>query len=677
MFASQALVVKKDCNVCTSVVDIANITKGIHGYLTLRHDAKLFVGEDLTVLNSIDGGSYSEIHARGSIEAQGASLASLATLGLPVGSNGTIKVRDCTKVVCGGNMVATRYIELGKRGDYTRDAMYTCPTCGANFNKPCTTSSNKFCPECAENGVVSEGTLIKVKDSLGLQLSPSDTQTAAVGSGWTCSNGHANAASAATCTTCGEAKPTTGEGDEGSYSSTSGAQEDEATGIENDSQPGYGDSIKSQYTKDILYTESDDTDDSLGGYFYVGGKLCSYGGAFKFAGNPIDYNSYIYIFKDSRVAVGSWVLANKNITLHKGADLWVLPEAFENFTYVYQPYVSTTDTSNLIGRIIDRLKEIAYNVNEFLRSKEGDVYCMGSLEMNSNSSILATHDALVQGQLIMRESTLMYLGGDFTCVAPSLTLNLNSLLGKTSLTGFFTKGKARQVSGKQYTCTNKADHDTGGSYTWQIADKYAGASSNKCPLCGNTIATAKSVKVQLTFPAVIYANETMNIMTTTAMELTYLITNRGNLNFYDVYSSSTNADENLEQLPNAMASYQKDIKYFAMYGKINALMYAPEGLLDIDGYYLDFWGCGIGDTVTVNTYYANIHRFSNWKTMNLRIAESTDIELISESEYEYGVDIANKWDESYIDSYYDADATGASLFFISDILNGEYDDDGD
>ena len=73
-------------------------------YLTLRHDAKIYVGKKLKALTSIEGGSYSEFHVGGSLQA----------------STSWIKLRDCTTVAVGGNFTALSYIELGKYGDYVR-----------------------------------------------------------------------------------------------------------------------------------------------------------------------------------------------------------------------------------------------------------------------------------------------------------------------------------------------------------------------------------------------------------------------------------------------------------------------------------------------------------------------------------------------------------------------------
>jgi hypothetical protein len=147
------------------------------------------------------------------------------------------------------------------------------------------------------------------------------------------------------------------------------------------------------------------------------------------------------------------------------------------------------------------------------------------------------------------------------------------------------------------------------------------------------------------------------------MQLTYLVANHGDVNLYDIYSNSDNAETNAKQLPNAICSYQADINYFAMYGQMGALFYCPNGNLDIDGYYVELWGSGIGDTVSVNTYYLKLHRFTNWASMELNLASYGKTYLISEEEYESQT---NNVDDIFMDDSKSSsgDSTGgASLFF--------------
>lgn len=74
-------------------------------FLSLRHDAKIYVGKLLRATSSIDGYSYSQFYVNGSMR---------STLAY-------INLRDRVTAVIGGNMTALSYIELGQAGDYTRD----------------------------------------------------------------------------------------------------------------------------------------------------------------------------------------------------------------------------------------------------------------------------------------------------------------------------------------------------------------------------------------------------------------------------------------------------------------------------------------------------------------------------------------------------------------------------
>ena len=105
-----------------------------------------------------------------------------------------------------------------------------------------------------------------------------------------------------------------------------------------------------------------------------------------------------------------------------------------------------------------------------------------------------------------------------------------------------------------------------------------------------------------------------------------------------------------------------------MYGKISALFYAPLGNIKLDGYYQEVWGSLIGNTITVSTYYINLHRFTNWRTMNLEIAEVGNVYLVPKGEYEKAT---NNVDDRYLTTGNTDDETkgGASLFFDKSVLN--------
>lgn len=307
----------------------------------------------------------------------------------------------------------------------------------------------------------------------------------------------------------------------------------------------------------------------------------AHGSTFYVGKTLASYLGYIKEFAYSKVVVGDYVFTPKYLTLRHNADLWVMPETFSNSTYVIQHYQGTSD-GTLWGDIKNELGKIAFNVSQAFTPKTGSIYTLGELTLNKNSSLMGTFDCTVNGKCVLRQDSLIYMGHDFTLTAPSLNLSMDSILGRESVCGFDTYGTS--VNGVSY-------------------------------------------------PVVVYADNEINIMTTVEMKLTYLVANRGDVKLYDIYSRGENAENNATQLPNAIASYNGNIDYFAMYGKLGALMYCPNGRLDIDGYYVELWGSGIGNTVKINTYYFAMHRFSNWRTMNLNIAGSGNVFLISEKEY--------------------------------------------
>ncbi|MGN0521091.1 MAG: pilus assembly protein TadG-related protein [Eubacterium sp.] len=462
-------------------------------YLTLRHDATIYVGKKLKVNTSIDGGSYSDFYVAGSMQA----------------STSFIKIRDCATVFVGGNLTALSYIELGKAGDYVR----------------------------GEKGSIDDG----------------------------------------------------GEG-----------SDDGTGGGDNPSQAGE-EAITDTNTIDTEQElASDSSDTAKGSVFYIGKNI-------------ISYNSYIKEFAYSRIAAGGYVFTPKYLTLRHNSDLWVMPETFNNSTFVKKSYVSSSD-GTVLGDLIDSLKELGFNIVQTFSPKNGSVYSLGELTLNKNASLMGTYDTVILGQCVLRQDSLVYMGNDFSCSASNVNISIDSIVGNTSIVGF---------------------------------DSYGTTSVNG-----------------LTFPVVVYADNNINISTTVSMKLTYLVANRGDVNLYDIYSKSENAENNAKQLPNAVCSYRGDINYFAMYGKIGAMFYAPNGTLDLDGYYSEIWGSCIGDTVEMNAYYLGLHRFTNWRTLQLNIVESGSVYLISEAEYE---EAENNVDDIYM---FDPNATdnadlpeGARPFF--------------
>ncbi len=562
LYASTTLRVTGDCTLQTK-------------YVTLRHDAELYVGKKLKAFTSIDIGSYATVIVGGSMQA----------------STSTIKIRDNVNCSVGGNMTALSYIELGKFGDYTRHIV--------NIS-----SLSSFPDPNASDTTYKVGYLYHANDtdtyyywsSLNNSWQKSDYNGIAGG----ITEGDV-AASCTCCDDCTDSPECTCSCDSciwhGGSVENEGAGDDAATEEGGDTEVIIDDVTTIDTDKEL---SADDSDFAHGSSIYIGKTLAS-------------YTSYIKEFAYSQVSVGSYVFAPDYITLRHNADMWVMPETFTNSTYVVKTYPEAENIWEAIGNELNKIKD------EFT-PKNGSIYTLGELTLNKNASLMGTWDCVIQGKCVLRQDSLIYMGHDFNLTAPSLNLSWNALNGEESVCGF----------------------DTYGTST------------------GNT-----------SFPVVVYADNEINIMTTIDMKLTYLVANRGDVNLYDIYSRSENAEYNAKSLPNAICSYSKDINYFSMYGKLGALMYCPNGNLDIDGYYVEIWGSGIGNTVNTNTYYFAMHRFTNWKTMDLELASSGSVYLISQGEYndaENNVDDIFMFDTANSSSTTDDDFVrqGASLFFNFD-----------
>lgn len=530
-----------------------------NSYLTLRHDANIYVGKKLKVLTSIDAGSYSNLFVGGSMQA----------------STSTIKIRDNVTCFVGGNMTALSYIELGKFGDYTRNIIAK-----ANMSA--------FPDPDAENSTYKSGYLYR-DDSTGkyYYYSQLDEQ-------WKQYSYKSEVVDAL-------------EGDGGNYDGSEGESSGDNADSGNEENQGTeegGSETEIIGSTTTLDTEkelaADDSDLANGSTIYIGKTLVS-------------YTDYIKEFAYSRVAVGNYVYAPDYITLRHNADLWVMPETFDNETYTQKVY---PDPENIWQLIVNELDKFVEN----FRPKNGSIYTLGELTLNKNASLMGTWDCIIQGKCTLRPDSLVYMGHDFVLTAPSLNLSWDAVTGKESVCGF----------------------DTYGTST------------------GNT-----------SFPVVVYADNDINIMTTVDMKLTYLVANRGDVQLYDIYSRSENAERNAKALPNAICSYSGDVSYFSMYGKLGALMYCPNGSLNLDGYYVEIWGSGVADTIETNTYYLSLHRFTNWRTLDLQLATSGSIYLVSENEYEDAVDNVDDifmFDQGNSSSTTDEDFVkqGASLFFDED-----------
>ncbi|MGN0528978.1 MAG: pilus assembly protein TadG-related protein [Eubacterium sp.] len=334
----------------------------------------------------------------------------------------------------------------------------------------------------------------------------------------------------------------------------------------------------SQKASDIAaQLASDASDGAHGSVCYIKGSLVS-------------YNGYLTEYAYTEVTVGRYVYVPQKLNLHHNADLWVVPEMFGNSTYVHQDYQSSiTEDSTFLERAKDFIDRIKFEIEDTFSPKNGSVYTFGELRMNKNASLIGTYDNYVSGQCIFDKNALIYMGHDFSCTAPSLNLSWASITGKDPLAGFYSAGDATY------------HEDTG---------------------------------KQTSFPVVVYANNDINISTTVDMKMTYLIANEGDVNLYDVYTETQNADTNARELPNSIASFKGDINYTALYGKIGALFYAPKGNIDFGGWYEEVWGSVLGNTIEMNTYYLSLHRFTNWRSMDLHIAQSGNVYFISESEFD-------------------------------------------
>ncbi len=380
--------------------------------------------------------------------------------------------------------------------------------------------------------------------------------------------------------------------------------------------------------------------------FYIGKVLASYTG-------------YIRQYGFSDTVVGHYVFANRYVTLRSSSNMWVLPEAYNNDTYKHVDASFESD-GTIAGDILKALKTFAHNLKEKLSFKNGSVYAMGNVTLNKNASLMGTYDLRTFGKTLLCHDSLVYFGHDVKCSTTSLDLG-GGLTGN-GWTGF-------KASGDVYTtlkCTNKAKHPNG--YTIYTKN-YDPSITYKCDKCGATLSHS-TVKNNVTCPATVYANNEIYISTSTDMKMCYLVACNGDVTISDpFYNSSSHDENNVYQLPNAIASYNGNITYNAIYGKMTALFYAPLGKVTLDGFYQEIWGSIIGDKVDIKTFYINIHRFPNWRTMDLQIAESGSVYLISQEEYEKH---KNNVDESYLHTGNTEDESkgGASIFFDPEILAG-------
>lgn len=634
------------------------------GMVKLMHDTSVYSGGKIATHRYIDVGQYSELFAKENINAWGKicvrengtlysggdvkcgtsfeakTKSTIYTLGSIKATLSNIKIRDNSTVFCSGNMTAFSYIELGKHDERYRDTLRdVTPKSGDNVctcTGHCTNDDyDADCPVCSKASKP-EDACEAPYECICSELCTKDNYSSDCP---VCNGSHGTDytkcqakdpdkenSNACTCTSrCSEANPNCPVcKNDFSQCAISG---DEATELNNDLLEDY-------------------TDSADGGVFYIGKVLASYTG-------------YIRQYGSSDTVVGQYVFANKYITLRSSSNMWVLPEAYNNDTYKHVDASFESD-GTIAGDILKALKTFAYNLKDKLSFKNGSVYAMRNVTLNKNASLMGTYDLRTFGKTLLCHDSLVYFGHDVKCSTTSLDLG-GGLTGN-GWTGF-------KASGDVYTtlkCTNKAKHPNG--YTIYTKN-YDPSKTYKCDKCGATLSHS-TVKNNVACPATVYANNEIYISTSTDMKMCYLVACNGDVTISDpFYNGSSNDENNVYQLPNAIASYNGNITYNAIYGKMSALFYAPLGKVTLDGFYQEIWGSIIGDTVDIKTFYTNIHRFANWRTMDLQIAESGNVYLISQEEYEKH---KNNVDESYLHTGNTEDETkgGASIFFDPEILAG-------
>ncbi|MBE6817105.1 MAG: hypothetical protein E7520_05310 [Ruminococcaceae bacterium] len=502
-------------------------------YITLRHDARLFVGGNMTAYSSIDCGAYSELYVRGNCTAY----------------TQNIKLRDQMACYIGGDMAAATYIELGKydtnfyRGVKSQRVQQYLDAADDDANRPENDGSN--------NDVSDGGEFAYNGDEH--EVGNNDNATEA---------GNDNQSETGQET----------QGDTNSY-----------TNKEN------------EIMKEETELGKDDTDLSVGSEYYIGGNI-------------ISFTKYIREYAYSRVVSGGYVMAVQHVTLRHNADLWVLPEVFGKTTYHTTVYQHQPDwDANLWNRIKDKVAQIAHDVKEDFEPKAGSVYSLGQLTLNKNASIFGTYDTMVFGQTVLRKASLIYMGHDFDCWAPIYNLQSDF----SSFDGFMN--------------SMKANLGLSTSKSYKGFDSYDETQNDEV----------------IPKPIVVYANNEINVSTTARIRSTYFVANRGNVNFTNlnfISETSETTPSDAINLPNAFASYQGDVNFYALRGSLGALMYAPVGNVDLDGFAYNFYGSIVGHTVDINTFYINVHRFNNWRSMDLHIATSKNVYLIPQEEYDTAKD---------------------------------------
>ena len=633
------------------------------GMVKLMHDTSIYSGGKIKTHRYIDVGQYSEIFAKENIEAwnyicvrehgtlfsggdvkcgtsfEAKTKSMIYTFGSIKATLSNIKIRDNSTVFCAGNMTAFSYIELGKHDEKYKDTLRdVTPESGDNVctcTGHCTNDDyDADCPVCSKASKPEDACKAPY-ECICSELCTKDSVNADCP---VCNGSHGT-----DYTNCQAKEPDK----ENSTACTCTSRCDKANPdcpvCKNDfSQCAISDDEATELNNDLL---DDYTDKADGGEFYIGKVLASYTG-------------YIrqYGFSDS--IVGKYVFANKYITLRSNSNMWVLPEAYNNDTYKYVDASFESD-GTIAGDILKALKTFAYNLKDKLSFKNGSVYAMRNVTLNKNASLMGTHDLRTFGKTLLCHDSLVYFGYDVKCSTTSL--DLGGGIKGDGYSGFVSRGDVYTT----LKCTNKAKHPNG--YTIYTKN-YDSSKTYKCDKCGATLSKS-TVKTNVTCPATVYANNEIYISTSTDMRMCYLVACNGDVTISDpFYNSSSHDENNVYPLPNAIASYNGNITYNAIYGKMRALFYAPLGKVTLDGFYQEIWGSIIGDTIDIKTFYINIHRFPNWRTMDLQIAESGSVYLVSQDEYEKH---KNNVDESYLHTGNTEDESkgGARMFFDKELVD--------
>lgn len=641
-------------------------------YITLRHDAKVYCKGNMDAATSIEGGIYSEWYVGGHMEAATSSVTSVIdAIGglLNITSRGKIEFFDQTRVIVGGNMYSSASIDIGglQSNGYTRGrkSNYTVQApegsnsyyeTDSDFQEALILTYDGSYKDKSGAAIYLDGSTYKYSD-----YKDSDNKNIEFGSKDKVVVYNSND---------GKYHKNTYNGDVVDYSD--GAQDQAPTERTPDTNNGL---------------DSVDEPDNFGAEVFCQGSM-------------IAQNGHIKEYAYTSAVVGDYVYAPDYITLRSNADLWVLPETFNNETYVFLPYPDKPEDrggffSRLWNNISYYIGKFAYETGENFKFQSGSCYTFGNLTLNKNASLMGTNDLLQLGtinhaddsspsafekflsdamgfltprKVVLREDSLILFGSNVTIASSPISLNLDVLAGEESVAGFDSKGIAVHP-GYQYTCTN---HDINGphkgyNYTMTVDQDEHNAIQNGsetlvCDICGQTVKKNKYKIVQVSHPAVIYAGNDLTISTTVDMLMTYLIADQGNVNLNNFYTKTAYDEHNLKELPNAISSYNGDIIYTAWVGQLSSLFYAPVGNVLFDGIYTDIYGSVVGNTVEMNAYYQNFHRFNNWRTMDLHIAESGNVYLIPESRFNAAPPLGQTFDLTSGTQYQNS-PYGVRIFF--------------